>query len=418
MGAVLTSDLRDELDQVLGDGAVRAVYQPIVDLATARPVAYEALVRGPVGSRLERADDLLAAARAAGRVAELDWACRSAALRGALEAGLTRSVSLFVNVEPEAAGVAPDDTARALLLEASRVLDVVVEVTERDLVRAPAELLAMVAQVRHLGWGIALDDVGAEVASLALLPLLRPDVIKLDLHVVQDRPDSEVAALVGAVNAHSERSGAVVLAEGIEEPRHLHAALAMGATIGQGWLFGHPGSLPETPRHGPVGMLGRTAAAPVDRSVVAAAAGGRPLRSSTKALLLEMSWHLERQAAALGAPAVVLGAFQTADRFTPATCRRYAALAGDAALVGAVGVGMGPEPAAGVRGGHLRPDDPLVDEWAVVVVGPHFAAALAAADLHDPGPDPDRRYAYVLTYDRDRVIAAASSLMARIVRTP
>jgi DICT domain-containing protein len=71
-----------------------------------------------------------------------------------------------------------------------------------------------------------------------------------------------------------------------------------------------------------------------------------------------------------------------------------------------------------VRGGHLWPDDPLVDEWAVVVVGPHFAAALAAADLHDRGPDADRRFAYVLTYDRDRVIAAASSLMARIVRTP
>jgi DICT domain-containing protein len=165
-------------------------------------------------------------------------------------------------------------------------------------------------------------------------------------------------------------------------------------------------------------MLGRTAAAPVDRSVVAAAAGGRPLRASTKALLLEMSWHLERQAAVLGAPTVVLGAFQTADRFTPATSRRYAALAAQAALVGAVGVGMGPDPAAGVRGGHLWPDDPLVDEWAVIVLGPHFAAALAAADLHDTGPDVDRRFAYVLTYDRDRVVAAASSLMARIVRTP
>ena len=418
MGAVLTSDLRDELDQVLGDGAVRAVYQPIVDLATARPVAYEALVRGPVGSRLERADDLLAAARDAGRVAELDWACRIAALRGALDAGLTKAVSLFVNVEPEAAGVALDAGARSLLVEASRGLDVVVEVTERDLVRAPAELLGMVAGVRHLGWGIALDDVGAEVASLALLPLLRPDVIKLDLHVVQDRPDGEVAALVAAVSAHSERSGAVVLAEGIEEPRHVHAALAMGATVGQGWLFGHPGPLPETPRHGPVGMLGRTAATPVDRSVVAAAAGGRPLRSSTKALLLEMSWHLERQAAVLGAPTVVLGAFQTSDRFTPGTGRRYAALADEAALVGALGVGLGTDPAPGVRGGRLWPDDPLVDEWAVVVLGPHFAGALAAADLHDTGPDMDRRFAYVLTYDRDRVIAAASSLMARIVRTP
>jgi DICT domain-containing protein len=165
-------------------------------------------------------------------------------------------------------------------------------------------------------------------------------------------------------------------------------------------------------------MLPRTAAPHVPRSVVAAAADGRPLRLSTKALLLEMSWHLERQAAHLGAPAVVMSAFQTAERFTPATRRRYAGLAEDAAFVGAVGVGIGPGLAGGVRSGHLWPGDPLVDEWAVVVLGPHFAAALAATDLHDTGPEAERRFAYVLTYDRDRVVAAASSLMARITRSP
>ena len=33
--------------------------------------------------------------------------------------------------------------------------------------------------IRDQGWGIALDDVGAETASLALMPFLRPDIIKL-----------------------------------------------------------------------------------------------------------------------------------------------------------------------------------------------------------------------------------------------
>jgi DICT domain-containing protein len=71
-----------------------------------------------------------------------------------------------------------------------------------------------------------------------------------------------------------------------------------------------------------------------------------------------------------------------------------------------------------VRGGHLVPDDPLVDEWAVAVVGPHFAAALAAVDLGDAGPERERRFDYILTYDRDRVLAVASSLMARISGVP
>lgn len=408
-----------ELAEILGDGAVHAVYQPIVELGTGRPVAYEALARGPVGSSLERPDRLLSAARAAGRLGELDWACRVAALRGALDAGMTRSVSLFVNIEPEVALAPPTGKAFAVVREASRELDVVVEVTERSLVLAPAELLGMVSAVRAMGWGIALDDVGAEMASLALMPFLQPDVIKLDLSLVQERPSRDVAAIVAAVNAQTERSGALVLAEGIEDHAHLAAALAMGASVGQGWLFGRPGPLPvDVAGSGTSDVIVRPAPAAAPPSVVAAAAGDQPLRRSTKPLLLEMSWHLERQAGQLGAPGVILSAFQTDERFTPATRRRYTALAADAAFVGALGVGMDEQPAPGVRGGHLWTDDPLVDEWAVAVVGPHFAAALAAVDLHDDGPDADRRFDYVVTYDRDRVLAVATSLMARVTRHP
>ncbi len=419
MADVLVHDDLAELDQILGDGAIHAVYQPIVDLWTGRPVAYEALARGPVGSALQSPDRLLEVARAGGRLEALDWACRVAALRGALEAGMTRSLSLFVNIEPHVAHAPPDGKAFKVVREASRVLDVVVEVTERSLVSAPAELLALVSAVRAMGWGIALDDVGAEMASLALMPFLQPDVIKLDLSLVQERPSPEVAAIVAAVGAQSERTGALILAEGIEDQAHLAAAEAMGARYGQGWLFGRPGPLPaEVATTGPGGVLVWPAPVAVHQSVAAAAAGGRPLGRSTKPLLLEMSWHLERQAAQLGAPAVVLSAFQTDGRFTPATRRRYGALARDAAFVGALGVGMAEDPAPGVRGGHLWDDDPLVDEWAIAVVGPHFAAALAAVDLHDGGPEAARRFDYIITYDRDRVLTVAASLLARIAKRP
>ena len=233
-----------ELDQILGDGAIRAVYQPIIDLATGRTVGFEALARGPKGSDLERPDRLFAAARASGRLTELDWACRAAALRGALSAKLGRSVSLFVNVEPETLHVPPSSELLELIGEAGNRLNVVMEVTERSLVASPADLLGVVALVRDLGWGIALDDVGADVMSLALMPFLRPDVIKLNLRLIQQRPDREIAMVVSAVDAQAERSGALVLAEGIETRHNLDVALAMGATLGQGWLFAHPGDLP------------------------------------------------------------------------------------------------------------------------------------------------------------------------------
>lgn len=35
-------------------------------------------------------------------------------------------------------------------------------------------------------------------------------------------------------------------------------------------------------------------------------------------------------------------------------------------------------------------------------------------DLGDDGPDPERRFAYLVTYERELVIEAARSLMARV----
>jgi hypothetical protein len=50
------------------------------------------------------------------------------------------------------------------------------------------------------------------------------------------------------------------------------------------------------------------------------------------------------------------------------------------------------------------------------VLGPHFAGALVARDLGDTDvPDGDRRFAFATVYDRALVIAAARTLIARIV---
>ena len=176
----LSSATPATIDDVLRAGAVRSVFQPIVELDTGRVVAYEALARGPQGP-LERPDQLFAAAREAGRLAELDAACRTTALTGAYEIGLQAPLTLFVNVEPEVLDRAPMEDLLAIAQAAPGGLRVVLEITERALATRPAELLRTVERVRAVGWGAAVDDVGAEALSLAFMPLLRPDVVKLDL---------------------------------------------------------------------------------------------------------------------------------------------------------------------------------------------------------------------------------------------
>ncbi|MGY1643650.1 EAL domain-containing protein [Geodermatophilus sp. SYSU D00703] len=406
-----------QLHDVLRRDAVRSVFQPIVDLETGRVVAYEALARGPEGP-LERPDALFAAARAAGLLAELDAACRTAALRGAVAQGLTAPLTLFVNVEPEVLDRAPMEELLGIASAAPGGLRVVLEITERALAARPAELLRTVERVREVGWGVAVDDVGAEPLSLAFMPLLRPDVVKLDLRLVQERPSPVIAEIMNAVNAHAERTGAVVLAEGIEDAAQLAMARALGATLGQGWLFGRPGPgpVPGAPTAALALPSRRPDTVTEDAAVspFACLPDGARLRQAPKALLIELSKQLEREALRLGPASVVAATFQEARHFTPSTTQRYRDLVERTGFVCTLGEDLPVEPLPGLRRAPLDPADPVRGEWDVAVLGPHFAAALLARDLGDEGPDEERRFAYALTYDRDTVVRAAAALLARV----
>ncbi len=402
---------------VLRDRRVRSVFQPIIELDTGRVVAYEALARGPRGP-LESPAALFCAARAAGLLAELDEACRAAALTGAAEVGLVAPLTLFVNVEPEVLDSAPLEQLVQIAAEAPGDLRVVLEITERALAARPAELLRTVGRVRELGWGIALDDVGADTASLAFMPLLRPDVVKLDLSLVQGRPGPEIAEIMNAVNAYAERTGAVLLAEGIETEAHVHTAASLGASLGQGWFFGRPQDGPATGY--PVGELVLPASpSSSDAGRLASPFGcipaDLPLRRGSKALLVEVSKHLERDAIRLGKTCVVASTFQEAQHLTAATRLRYRDLVEHTGFVCALGADLPEEPVPGLRGASLTADDPVLGEWDVVVLAPHFSAALLARDLGDTGPDMERTFEFALTYERETVVQAALSLLSRVV---
>lgn len=406
------------LEDVLRTGGVSSRFQPVVDLETGAVVAYEALARGPSGSALESPRALLHAGEEVGLLAETDWACRNAAVAGALAGGLEPSTVLFVNVEPATLHAPAPEPTSGLWDEARRTLRVVLEVKEEALTAHPAELLHLVSWVRELGWGVAVDDVGAKGGSLALMPLIRPDVIKLDKRVVQERPSAELAEVVNAVTAQEENSPVVVVAKGIENERHLEAALAVGARYGQGWLLGRPEYLPQPlPAAGGPLELHRAAPPRVTGAPFDLLKEEGTVRRAPKRMVYSISRHLERQAVGLGRGAIVLSAFEGMHVFGEATQRRYAAMAMDAALVAALGPGLGAEPAPGVRGSRMGEDDPTLFDWSVVVIGHHFAAALASRglDVDEDLPDLDRRRDFIVTYDRKRVVEAASLLVGTLL---
>jgi len=363
------------------DVTVTSVYQPIADLLDGSLVAVEALVRGPAGP-LELPAQLFAAAAAEGTLDRLDEACLRSALDGI--GRLDRPATVFVNVEPSTLSRLPACRLADLAEHVQPGLRVVLEITERDLLENPAELVRSVDRVRELGWGLALDDVGAEPAGMALLPFLRPDVIKLDLALIRGRTTRQAASVVNAVRAEAERSGAVVLAEGIETEEHVERALAVGASLGQGWLLGRPGPLDVRGMKAfEVAAAGRRPDEPVPAAGTPyelISALHRPKRAGAP-LLAAMTRQLEHQAMLLDEHTVVLAGFQDAALMSEQTRRRYASLAAVTALTAVVGPGMPAEPALGVHGTAAATDDPQNAEWVVVVVGPHFAAVMAAREV-------------------------------------
>ncbi len=401
--------------ELIEGSAIASAYQPLVDLYGGETVGYEALARGPKGSGFERPDVLFQAAHDADLEVEVEWECQRAALEGALARGLAPGQALFLNVEPRLLTVERPAWLDQLSQAALGRFAVFAEFTERSLTDRPAELLAAVERLRRLGVGIALDDVGADPRSLALMPFLAPDVIKLDLRLVQENPSMQIAEIIHAVSAEAERSGALVLAEGIETEEHRQTALALGARYGQGWLFGRPGALeaPGTVVSHPIPHPNR-GSFERNHSPFEAVTERLPKRTGNKRLLLALSLQIEGRTSSLGRSAVVLSSFQEAQHFSARTKTRYSSLSRQAALVGALGVGLSEQPAPGVRGVALDSADPLRGEWNVTVIDPHFAMAFVARDLGDSGADMDRRFDFAITYDRDLAVKAAQAMMARL----
>jgi DICT domain-containing protein len=144
--------------------------------------------------------------------------------------------------------------------------------------------------------------------------------------------------------------------------------------------------------------------------------GHHRVRTARKETVIAFSRHIEDQAIRATDPPIVLTALQRAEFLTPGTLQRYVELASRAPMVAIFGLQVPPGLDAGVRGVPLATDDPLCAEWTVVALGPQTAAALIAREADNAAgiDDTERRFDFVITFDRALVTAAAQNLLSRI----
>jgi hypothetical protein len=118
----------------------------------------------------------------------------------------------------------------------------VIEVTEHELAGDDAALAADLDEIRRRGARIAVDDAGAGYAGLQQLMRVAPDLIKLDRSLVQNiHEDPAKQALVDSFVRFGRRTGAQVVAEGIETEEELRVLADLDVTYGQGYFLAKPG---------------------------------------------------------------------------------------------------------------------------------------------------------------------------------
>lgn len=217
-----------------GVDALRVHLQPIVALATGQVWGVEALARFP-GHPQPGPAAWFAAALRDGRGAALE----RIALGGALH---------VLPLLPDGMRLTVNLSARALLLPAVQRLlveqaddRVLIELTEHEQVDDYPALLTALGALREVGVGLCIDDFGAGHSSLRHVLHLEPDVVKLDLALVQSVGTCpRRQALVQAMLTFCASTGALLVAEGVETAEDLSALTALGVGLAQGWFLARP----------------------------------------------------------------------------------------------------------------------------------------------------------------------------------
>ncbi|MGF6594028.1 bifunctional diguanylate cyclase/phosphodiesterase [Pseudomonas sp. 2835] len=230
------------LSTILAQSGLHSLFQPIICLSERRILGYEALSRGPSNSPLHSPINLFAVARQAGRLTELEVACRESACRRFSQQNLEGK--LFLNVSPESLLEPQYQSGRTLKMlhelgvPPSRV---VIELTEQTPTDDFQLLFNALHHYRDMGFSIALDDLGAGYSSLRLWSELRPDYVKIDRHFIDGiHLDAVKREFVGSILQIARASRAQVIAEGIELAEELKVLTEMGVDLVQGYLLGRP----------------------------------------------------------------------------------------------------------------------------------------------------------------------------------
>ncbi len=221
-------------------------YQPVVDLLSEQPVAFEALIRWnhptrgliPPGSFIPLAEDTGAILNIGSWVVES--ACRQARTWEA-ETGCDLPINVNISsrqfLQPDFAAWV-GQTLDATGLPGSRLR---IEITETVLMEDSENVARMLDSLRARGVGICLDDFGTGFSSLSYMQRFPIDQLKIDREFVarMNAADRTQAILETILNL-ARSLGLRAVAEGVETAEQAEELRRLGCPFAQGYYYSHP----------------------------------------------------------------------------------------------------------------------------------------------------------------------------------
>lgn len=243
--------LEDALRDALGKGELELFYQPVVQTATERIVALEALLRWrhPVRGWIAPAQ-FVPIAEDSGLICELgEWAIRTAC-RDMAQWPQELQVAVNVSARQFAEAALPQVVASALKNAGVAAGRLELEITESVFLADDVAADQMFQALKSVGVRLALDDFGTGYSSLGYLKKAPFDKIKVDQSFVRGvgLPGCRNAAIVASIVELAAALNMETTAEGVESQEELDFLRVLGVSQIQGFVYEGPLSRDEATR--------------------------------------------------------------------------------------------------------------------------------------------------------------------------
>jgi EAL domain-containing protein (putative c-di-GMP-specific phosphodiesterase class I) len=118
---------------------------------------------------------------------------------------------------------------------------VILEITERSAINEYSLFYTRLNQFRDYGFSFAIDDVGGGYASLESIVATKPEIVKIDRHIIRGlHGDSVKRSIVKFIVAFCKENQIISVAEGVEVKEELDAVMELGIDAVQGYYLFRP----------------------------------------------------------------------------------------------------------------------------------------------------------------------------------